>query len=524
MNVMYFSYQPYFLELAEQMKDCGWNPVYWSVVPASVNEVNARFPDAICHNHYDAIRGIPAAEYQNKPLKTVCPTFFDKLLGDEKIALRMFERNDSHTNSFTYRERLDLYQYMVQYWKMIVEDLKPQYVIFEEEPHQTSDYVLYAVCKQMGVETIMFIRTKFHETMYPVRQFEKGSEAILKDVNELISLKTGSVVLSEDMDKYFSSLQGSYENAIALHLYDQVGEVSNILSGRLSVLSSLKSKVKGLVEKLNYPDMVHRWRLMFSEPGTVFLSDQKLRNKPFRDSKMRYIQFLYYKFKAIQKKKMLKEVYHRAASQDYDLNQTYVFCALHYQPEKTTCPLGGPFDDQLYMLRLLSDSLPEGWFLYVKDHPSQFVSSYSRYGEHFRSVEFYESIAELPNVRLLPLESDAFELIDKSKAIATVTGTSAWEGVVRGKPALVFGHCWFKHCEGVFYTPTLDDINEVFDKICNGYSVDVDRVRCFAKAVEDNAFPGLVGGPGLTKYFNVTDKENGVAHAKAVKSLLSQAN
>ncbi len=321
------------------------------------------------------------------------------------------------------------------------------------------------------------------------------------------------------MKQYLSDLQCSYDNCVALHLYDQVDEVQDIRANKSASFLAIKKIIRN-VSKLNITDMVTRWQLLTSKPGTRFFSDQKQKNKSFRDSNLTYLEHLYYKSKAIRKKKILKRFYQSMTRNNYDLKKTYVFCALHYQPEKTTCPLGGDFDDQVYMLSLLSNALPEGWLLYVKDHPSQFVSSYTRYGEHFRSEGFYKAISELSNVRLVPLECDTFELIDNSKAVATVTGTCAWEAVVRGVPAFVFGHCWFKHCNGVFYVYSYDSVKNVFDKIINGYEVNKNEIQLFAKVVEENSFKGVVGGPGLTKYFKITDKENGIAHAKAIRDLI----
>jgi hypothetical protein len=216
----------------------------------------------------------------------------------------------------------------------------------------------------------------------------------------------------------------------------------------------------------------------------------------------------------------LKKYHHDLASAPVDFDRPYVFVALHYQPEKTTCPLGGNFYDQIYMLRLLSEALPEGWSLYVKDHPSQFVSSYTRYGEHFRSVGFYQSINELSNARLIPLNTDAFTLIDRCQAVATVTGNSAWEGVIRGKPGLVFDHCWFKICKGNFYTPTLEKIVQVFEMIINGYQINDNHTKLFATVVEQHLFDGIIGGLGIRDFFDITDAQNGLAHAQAIETLI----
>ena len=503
------------------MEKFGWDPVYWSVVPNIEEKVKKEYPNTICHNHYDAIKGIPPKEYANKELVPLCPLLLEKMANYERNALRMFERNDSHTNTFTYRERVDLYKYLVQFWTTIIKDMNPQHVVFEEEPHQASDYILYGVCHEMGVDTIMFIRTKFPERMYPVRKFEEGSEIIRNAYqNEQTNKSIDSVVLSSSMEEYFSSLQGSYDNAVSLHLWDQVDEVQDIRTKKSHIIMSIRKLIKTILSKFNRSDLLTRWKLLTSKPGTFFESDQKQKNKLFRDSKLTYFEHLYYKTKSILKKRKLLRYYYSISQQSYDLSRPYVFCALNYQPEKTTCPLGGDYDDQILMLKTLSAALPDGWLLYVKDHPSQFVSSYSRYGENFRSVAYYKEISELENVRLLPLDSNTFELIDNSKVVATVTGTSAWEGVIRGIPALVFGYCWFKHCNGVFYVYSYESVKEALKKILDGYKVNINEVKVFAKVVEENSFKALVGGPGLRKYFNIDDKDNGIAHSEAIKTLL----
>lgn len=503
------------------MEKQGWKPVYWSVVPSFETQVKQQYPDVICHNHYDAMRGIRPSHYKDKAIKPVCPTFFQRLVHQEKIAMRMLERNDSNTDSFSYRERQDLYRDLVAYWKMVLEDLKPDYVVFEETPHIICDYVLYIVCRLMGVETIMFITTKFNEQIYPINDFKLGSPVIAKAYRERLSEQdVEPLKLSESMQSYFDNLQGSYDKAVALHLYDQVGEVEDILANKNSLVYKLKSKFDYLKGKLNFDDMKHRWRLFTDTSGKVFMSDQKLRNKSFKDSRMTYVQFLYYKYKALARKAKLKKYYHSLVEDNIDFDVPFVFAALHYQPERTTCPLGDEFDDQLYMIQLLSEAMPKGWFLYVKDHASQFVTSFTRYGERFRSEEFYQKIVQLENVKLLPLSSDTFELVDCSRAIATVTGTTGWEAVVRGKPAIMFGHSWFKSCEGVFHTPTKDKLKEVLDLIQDGYQIDFERVKIFADVVDKHSFPGLIGGPGVRDFFDLTDEDNAKAHARAINSLL----
>ena len=200
----------------------------------------------------------------------------------------------------------------------------------------------------------------------------------------------------------------------------------------------------------------------------------------------------------------------------------YVFCAIHYQPEKTTCPLGGDFDDQLYMIELLSKTMPKGWVLYVKEHPSQFVTSYARYGEHFRSYAYYDKIKKLENVKLVSITTDTFNLIDNAKAVATVTSTSAWEAVIRGVPALTFGHSWFNYCNGVKYVESLNDLYLFFNKLeKEEIKLNLDDVKSFLSVIEKQTFKAIIGGYGVQKYFDISIQENSIEHVKAIRKIIT---
>ncbi len=100
--------------------------------------------------------------------------------------------------------------------------------------------------------------------------------------------------------------------------------------------------------------------------------------------------------------------------------------------------------------------------LYVKEHVSQFKEYQA--AERSKTFDFYNKIASKANVAIVPLTYTSFELIDHANASATVSGTVGWESVVRGKPALLFGHSWYRDCKGVFVTHTVEDCKKSWGK------------------------------------------------------------
>lgn len=139
----------------------------------------------------------------------------------------------------------------------------------------------------------------------------------------------------------------------------------------------------------------------------------------------------------------------------------YVFFAMHFQPERTTQPEGLEFEDQFLALAIISRSLPDGWSVVVKEHPRQFeLSPLPLRLRHARTPSDYQEIAELKNVVFAPLEMSTGELISNASATATITGSAGWEAINAGKPAFVFGPCWYAGCDAV----ALIDSEEAFQR------------------------------------------------------------
>ena len=146
-----------------------------------------------------------------------------------------------------------------------------------------------------------------------------------------------------------------------------------------------------------------------------------------------------------------------------DPSDRYVYFPLHKQPEATTAPLGGDYQDQRLAVRLLSQELPEGWKLYVKEFPHQ--------KESHRSQEFYAELRSLGNVELIKRNVDSLGLVEGAEFTATVTGTATLESFMLGKPAVLFGYSIFTNADGIFDVKTRQDLRVAIDDICGGRTI-----------------------------------------------------
>lgn len=159
----------------------------------------------------------------------------------------------------------------------------------------------------------------------------------------------------------------------------------------------------------------------------------------------------------------------------------FIYVGLHYQPELTSFPLGGFYNNQHAMVMLLSAVIPDDWKVVVKEHPTTFAYV-KKNMTLFRSSEFYRSLRKIDKVQVVDHTVDSFNLVDASTCVATLTGTLGFEAVLRGKPCLVFGDAPFLGCEGVFKVTTQPDAVKAFAALeQKNFKVDTEQVMEYAR-------------------------------------------
>lgn len=127
-------------------------------------------------------------------------------------------------------------------------------------------------------------------------------------------------------------------------------------------------------------------------------------------------------------------------------DEKYIFFPLHFEPEAT---IDGRalIVSQLTIIQMISNVLPKGWKVYVKEHPHQFrvntnlFYTFAYTAGKFKTKDFYRQLAKIDNVRVIKKEFDSKNLIKQAKAIATMSGTVTAEAMLLKKPVIVFtGH------------------------------------------------------------------------------------
>ena len=139
-------------------------------------------------------------------------------------------------------------------------------------------------------------------------------------------------------------------------------------------------------------------------------------------------------------------------------NEQYIYMPLHYIPESTTFTKAPMYINELMIIEAISKTMPINWKLYVKEHPMMV-------GE--REISFYSKVAKIPNVKLLDFKNhrEPKDLIQKSKAVITITGSSAFEASILNKPAIVFGSAAYNVISGIKVANSFEDLEHLFKLI-----------------------------------------------------------
>ena len=158
---------------------------------------------------------------------------------------------------------------------------------------------------------------------------------------------------------------------------------------------------------------------------------------------------------------------YKSLSVQPNFENKYIVFFLHFQPERTSMPEGLDFSNQWFIIKMISQTLPDDWELLVKEHPSTYTN---RIDFKYRGTTFYSDIDKLQNVKLVPLHINTFDLIDNSQGVVTITGTVGVQSLIRNKPVLVFGLASYRGLNNVYTIKTIADLRNAFSDIESHFS------------------------------------------------------
>lgn len=480
------------IEVVKELQSRSVEILYWTAgkhdFMSTVFENKALFPATIFHNTNDAILGIPARGIDISHFTPLSADFIKQFFECELRSLVMMESIDR--TGAPLMKKMHLYHKYLKYWHGVLSILQPDAVLFYDVPHLSFKYVAYCIAKHLGIKQLILRNARISGRTFITDDFEDYKKLRMR-VDAYRDKKFTTADLSPDVrdhyetkrhiDKspFFFRKEYTRKKAHGLthFLPRQEAIVKNLRDGTFLKTTVLYLKMLFLKNELPSLEPFRRavWRIKLQERGWN------------------------------TKKKAFKKEYLRH-QQRPDYSKKYVYVPLQRQPERSTLSEGDVFVDQILMVDILSHAVPDGWLVYVKENYTQWTLPRTHIG---RFKGHTEEIVRRSNVCVIPAETSTFELIKMAQAVATVSGTAAWEAVTRGKPALVFGLMCFMYCEGIFRVNDIAGAARAMEKIKAGYVPDQQKVISFLKAFEESTIPG---------YLDVRFRDGDDANLKLIKS------
>jgi len=428
------------IEVAIELQNRSHEIIYWSTTSENSKIDRLKFPNTILHSHFNASQGIAPPNIDISKFIPISKELIERFQKTESLVLSMMNKRFDWMCT---DERKNLYFKILEYWNGILKKYNPDLIIFSAIPHTVYDYIVYELAKDIGIKTIMFDSTLISDRYIVLEDFRKGSRLLARELENNSFKKYSLNDLSHDVREYYNKQTNQF--------YDSTPDYTKEDKKNNTTQKIFLKKLKVIIDSIKNGSII--WRFF----NYIF--------KSFGDN--------------IKKEYLSIQV-------DPDFSKKFIYLPLNYQPECTTSPQGDIFVNQILMIKIISYSIPDDWVIYIKEHPSQwFPRGLNFFSSRFKG--YYEEISKFKNTYIIPIKTNTYELINKSQAVATVTGTAGWEAVLRSKPAIIFGYPWYQNCPIILRVQDVESCKKAIQRIISGNIDNKDKVFNFLKALDNTS-------------------------------------
>lgn len=155
--------------------------------------------------------------------------------------------------------------------------------------------------------------------------------------------------------------------------------------------------------------------------------------------------------------------------------RNFIYFPFHVRLDYALTTRSPQYFDQIALVRQVAEILPEGFELYVKEHPAS-VGSFSR----------QEILPMLTNkkIRMLHPRTSTYDVLDQARAVLTINSKVGAEAIALGVPVIVLGECFYSNSELVHQVRSLSDVKNLLQSISDGalpHSSKESRIQFFSK-------------------------------------------
>ena len=328
-----------------------------------------------------------------------------------------------------YLSRVNFYYDCLRFWNGILDTYGINLYITESVAHELHGMMVYYLCKVKKIPTIIL-----SDAALPGYSLLSGSIESVKPYKTHINDTELSEITRSFLEKYMEHTADITPEYAKPNSKAMVQHIKNKKCHELSIFRRMSYGLLVLFQSVFQTKSSRLIRFLIKQQGKDYLGT-------YREA------LSYYKQHA---GRMIK-------------GECFFYVPLHMQPEQSTLPMAGIYENQLLYIKMLSYFIPDGYYIYVKEHPGEINANWAY--PHFRDVRYYEALTKIKKVRLISVEEDSYKLLENCVAVAIATGTVGFEAIFRDKQVLMFGSRVFQNAPGVIRIHTLDDCKTAVDQV-----------------------------------------------------------
>ena len=392
----------------------------------------------------------------------------------------ILNRNLINIDEIDYLRKRKFIIHSYKFWKNFLITFPINKVISRRTPHRFYDNIIYLICKLYKIKILFLDNTT---EIYP-----KNKKLILSN---FFSNNLYKRTINFERKKTKSFLGKEYFQIIKKKKLDlSPTYFKNKHNNNLNILIFIK---------LILPKFIIKFYLILKS----FFTEGKEFKIQILNNKVKVANNLEILFHNYKKQLELKKfiLLYKKYSNPFDKikNNKYIYFSLNRDYEKTVCPDGKVFKDIEFIIDYAISFLPKNYYLYIKDHPSCFKIENAT--QINRNTDFLNRIiSKSDKIKILNVNENQAKIINGSKGVISLNGTSSWESVLLGRPAAIFGTSWYEKCKLVYNISNENNFLKFINKTKKNSKLNRREIINFLEFVYQNSFS--------SDYLNLDDQKN----------------
>jgi hypothetical protein len=354
-----------------------------------------------------------------------------------------------YNKEFSYKKKIFLFKKTVSIVIEFLDSIKFDAIFFSYIPHNILDLTLLNVCKKKNKKAIIIrglpvpnyyffsdsvYSVKFNEEKITNKKKDKTVTDIINNINKFnIYIKKKNIWQNHE-------LIDVHKKSKLINLYELFFLIKRYFFYLMRLIYIYFSCLKNyIINKKKFDYYFYSGEIRDIRPSS------KKFIKRINILEMEKIHFQ----NDIKKNNLIK--YYMNLTLDVNLNESFVFFPMWFQPSSTTNPYAGQYKDVLKCIKIISRSLPSNINLYVRESADIFNISRHAWtrGTNVRSEVFYKKISKINNVKLINFDIPDKTLIIESLFVISMMDKIGLMALYNNKAIINFGnsiHNYFDQC------------------------------------------------------------------------------